>query len=134
MLGEKIGEISGKITMQRVLANLGGAPKMETSFQATGTVLGTNINDTGTYWTIVRPDGTQYGEGQGVMMTKDGKVATWTGHGVGVRSKDGSATYRGALYFQTTPPRWSRLNKVAVLFEYAVDAEGNTHSEYWEWK
>ena len=26
------------------------------------------------------------------------------------------------------------LNKVAVLFEYAVDADGNTHSEYWEWK
>jgi hypothetical protein len=48
--------------------------------------------------------------------------------------KDGSATYRGALYFQTMPPKWSRLNKVAVLFEYAVDAEGNTHSDYWEWK
>ena len=134
MLGEKIGEISGKITMQRVLPNLGGYPKMETSFQATGSVLGTNVNDTGTYSTIVRPDGTQYGEGQGVMMTKDGKVATWTGHGVGVRNKDGTATHRGAIYFQTMPQKWSRLNKVAVLFEYAVDAEGNTHSEYWEWK
>jgi len=117
MLGEKIGEISGKITMQRVLANLGGYPKMETTFQATGSVLGANVNDTGTYWTVLRPDGTQYGEGQGVMMTKDG-----------------TATYRGALYFQTMPPKWSRLNKVAVLFEYAVDAEGNTHSDYWEWK
>jgi hypothetical protein len=28
----------------------------------------------------------------------------------------------------------SRLTKVAVLFEYAIDADGNTHSEYWEWK
>jgi hypothetical protein len=134
MLGEKIGEISGKVTMRRVLANLGGYPKMETSFQASGSLLGTNVKDTGTYWTVVRPDGTQYGEGQGVMMTKDGKVATWTGHGVGVTKKDGSATYRGALYFQTMPPKWSRLNKVAVLFEYAVDAEGNTHSDYLEWK
>jgi hypothetical protein len=52
MLGEKIGEISGKITMQRVLSNLGGYPKMETSFQATGSVLGTNVNDTGTYCTL----------------------------------------------------------------------------------
>ena len=67
MLGEKIGEISGKVTMQRVLSNLGGYPKMETSFQATGSVLGTNIKDTGTYSTIFRPDGTQYGEGQGIM-------------------------------------------------------------------
>jgi hypothetical protein len=76
MLGEKIGEISGKVTMQRVLPNLGGYPKMETSFQATGSVLGTNIKDTGTYCTVVRPDGTLYGEGQGVMITKDGKTAT----------------------------------------------------------
>jgi hypothetical protein len=29
MLGEKIGEISGKVTMQRVLPNLGGAPKVD---------------------------------------------------------------------------------------------------------
>ena len=50
MLGEKIGEISGKVTMQRVLPNLGGYPKMETSFQASGSVLGTNIKDTGTYY------------------------------------------------------------------------------------
>ncbi len=134
MLGEKIGEISGKIIMQRVLPNLGGDPKMETSFQATGSVLGTNVSDTGTYCTVLRTDGSQYGEGQGVMVIGDGEIATWTGQGVGVRNKDGTATYRGALYFQTMPKRWSRLNKVAVLFEYAVDAQGNTHSEYWEWK
>jgi hypothetical protein len=134
MLGEKIGEISGKITMQRVLPSLGEDPKMETSFQATGSGLGINVSDTGTYSTVLRKDGTQYGEGQGVMAIGGGEIATWTGHGVGVRNKDGTASYRGALYFQTMPPRWSRLSKVAVLFEYAVDAEGNTHSEYWEWK
>ena len=49
MLGEKIGEISGRVTMQRVLPNLGGGPEMEPSFQATGSVLGINIKDTGTY-------------------------------------------------------------------------------------
>jgi len=26
------------------------------------------------------------------------------------------------------------LNKVAVIFEYEVHAEGNTRSEFWEWK
>jgi len=43
-----IGGISGKITSQRVLPNLGGAPKMETSFQATGSLLGVELKDTGT--------------------------------------------------------------------------------------
>ena len=134
MLGEKIGEMSGKTGSQRVLSVEGGGLKMETSFQASGSLLGTNVKETGTYWSIVRPDGTQYGEGQGVMMTKDGKMGTWRGHGVGTTKKDGTTSYRGAIYFQTMPPRWSRLNKAAVLFEYEVDAEGNTQSEYWEWK
>jgi hypothetical protein len=107
---------------------------METSFQASGSILGTDVKETGTYCTVVRPDGTLYGEGQGVTTTKDGKMATWTGHGVGTVKKDGTASYRGALYYQTTPTRLSRLNKVALLFEYEVDAEGNTRSEYWEWK
>ena len=48
--------------------------------------------------------------------------------------KDGTASYRGAVYYQTAPPRWARLNKVAVIFKYEVDAEGNTRSEFWEWK
>jgi hypothetical protein len=65
---------------------------------------------------------------------KDGKMATWTGHGVGTMKEDGTASYRGAVYYQTAPPRWAWLNKVAVVFEYAVDAEGNTRSEFWEWK
>jgi hypothetical protein len=133
MLGEKIGEMSGKVTSQRVLSVEGGGPKMEASFQASGSFVGTNAKDTGTYSTVARPDGTLYGQGHGVMMTEGGEMATWTGHGVGRMEKDGSASYRGAIYYQTMPARWSRLN-VAVLFEYHVDAQGNTHSEYWEWK
>jgi hypothetical protein len=43
MLGDKIGEMSGKINSQRVLPNPGGGPKMETSFQAIGSILGTNV-------------------------------------------------------------------------------------------
>jgi hypothetical protein len=134
MLGEKIGEMSGKITSQRVLSVEAGGPKMEASFQANGSFVGTNAKDTGTYWTLARPDGTLYGQGHGVMMSEDGEMATWIGHGVGRMNKDGTASYRGAIYYQTMPARWSRLNNVAVLFEYEVDAEGNTHSEYWEWK
>jgi hypothetical protein len=73
MLGEKIGGISGKITVPRVLPNLGAGPKLETSFQASGSILGTAIKDTGTYCTLVRSDGTQYSEGQGVMSQTTAK-------------------------------------------------------------
>ena len=65
MLGEKIGEMSGKINSQRVLPNPSGGPKMETSFQGNGSLLGTNVRETGTYSTVVRPDGTLDGKVKG---------------------------------------------------------------------
>jgi hypothetical protein len=134
MLGDKIGTESGKVTAQRVLPSAGGGPRMETSFQASGTLLGVQATDTGTYWSSVRPDGTLYGEGQGVMMGKDGKMATWVGQGVGKLKKGGAVSYRGAVYYQSSSPKWSRLNSVAAVFEYEVDGQGNTSSEIWEWK
>ena len=83
MLGEKIGQASGKVTTRRVLANPGGGPKMETSFESSGKLLGVDVRETGTYWSAVRPDGTLYGEGQGILMGKKGEVATWIGQGIG---------------------------------------------------
>jgi hypothetical protein len=134
MQGEKIAEGRGKVTSQRVLPNPGGAPKMETSFRATGKLLGVDVTENGTYWSVVRPDGSLYGEGQGIMMGRQGEVATWIGQGVGTIKRDGGVSYRGAVYYQTEQSKWSSLNSVAAIFEYEVDAEGNTRAELWEWK
>ena len=134
MLGERIGEDTGKVTSQRVLPTANGAPRMETSFQAAGTVYGVAASDTGTYVATLRPDGTLYGEGQGVLMGKGGEAATWTGQGVGTMKKDGAISYRGACYYQSASPAWVRLNAVAAVFEYEVDAQGNTRGQIWEWK
>jgi hypothetical protein len=134
MQGEKIGEESGKVTSQRVLPNPGGGPKMETTFQASGEILGVKHRTTGTYWSMVRPDGTLYGEGQGIVMGSEKNMATWVGQGVGTMKQDGSVSYRGAVYYQTSSAKWTRLNSVAAMFEYEVDAEGNTRAQIWEWK
>lgn len=134
MQGDKIGEESGQVTSQRVLPNPGGGPKMETSFLTSGTILGTSHTTRGTYVAAVRPDGNLFGEGQGIVMSKDGDMATWVGQGVGTIKKDGSVSYRGAIYYQTSSAKWSRLNSVAAIFEYEVDAQGNTRAQIWEWK
>lgn len=134
MQGDKIGEESGKVTSQRVLPNPGGGPKMETSFQATGMILGTGHTTRGTYQAAIRPDGNLFGEGQGIVMSKDGDMASWVGQGVGTIKKDGSVSYRGAIYYQSSSAKWSRLNSVAAIFEYEVDAQGNTRAQIWEWK
>ena len=65
MLGDKIREASGKVTLRKVLPNPGGGPQMEISVDASGTLLGIEAKETVTYWSVIRSDGTLYGEGQG---------------------------------------------------------------------
>lgn len=135
MLGEKIGEETGRVTGRRVLPSEGGGPpKVEISFEGSGTILGVETTTVATYWSIVRPDGTLYGEGQAIVMTKDGEAATWIGQGVGQFTGGGAVSYRGAVYYQTASEKLARLNSIATIYEYEVDAEGNTQAVSWEWK
>ncbi|MEK7750950.1 MAG: hypothetical protein AAB654_03465 [Acidobacteriota bacterium] len=133
MLGDKLGESRGKRTARRVLPVDAGF-KVEVSFEDRGTLLGIEGFGIGTYTSTSRPDGTMYGEGQGVFMTMDGEGATWKGSGVGKFVGGGAVSYRGALYYSTASQKLARLNAVACVFEFEVDTEGNTHSNIWEWK
>jgi hypothetical protein len=63
----------------RVLPN----GKIEVSQQGTGKLLGSEISDAATYRTVMRPNGTAYGEGQQAIMSSDGGSAVWKGSGVG---------------------------------------------------
>ncbi len=135
MLGEQIGEETGQITGMRVLPDEGAGPKVEVSYQASGTLLGTHVNDMGTYVSVTRPDGTLFGDGQGVAMTDDGEMASWRGQGVGrFTGPGGAVAYRGAIFYQTTSQRLARLNGIAAVFEYESDGSGKTTIKTYEWK
>ena len=69
MLGEQIGEETGKVMARRVLSVDGGT-KVEVSLQATGKLLGVETRSTVTYWAGVRPDGSLYGEAEGWSWAK----------------------------------------------------------------
>jgi len=133
MLGEQIGEEAGKVTVRRVISVDGGT-KVEVTTQATGKLLGVETRNTTTYCAGIRPDGSLYGEGHGLVIGKGGEQASWKGAGVGKLLEGGAVSYRGALYYYTESPNFRRLNTVAVVFEYSADADGNTKSKSWEWK
>jgi hypothetical protein len=133
MLGEQIYQARGKRTGRRVLSADSGF-KVEVSLEGVGKLLGVDVNEIGTYTSETRPDGSLYGEGQGIVLANDGATATWKGAGVGKFLGGGAVSYRGALYYTSASPKFARLNTVAQLFEFEVDAEGNTHTKGWEWK
>ncbi len=133
MLGEQVLELTGKRTGRRVLPTDAGF-KVEVSFEDTGKLLGQQVNNMGTYWSGSRPDGTLYGEGQGVVITQDGEMATWKGQGAGKLQPGGAVSYRGAVYYSTASAKLARLNSVAVVFEFEVGADGTIRTKGWEWK
>ena len=135
MLGELLSEDRGQITSTRVLpSEPGQGPRLEMSFEAHGTVLGITSQEVATYTGVTRPDGTIYGEGQGLITSPAGDLAVWRGSGVGRMTEDGGTEFRGAIYFETASPAWAQLNSVAGVFEYSADASGKTESKVWEWR
>ncbi len=133
MLGEKIGQEKGKVIVRRVLPTTGN-PRVEVSFESTGALVGVNVKNMGTYCSEVRPNGTLYGEGQGIARGENGEIINWKGQGVGEFTPSGGVTYRCSLYYDTQADYLIGLNKVVGVFEYEVDADGNTSSEFYEWK
>ena len=136
-LGELIIEERGKITGERVLDVQ--VPKMETSFTMEGNYKGTLCTDVGTYTAVLKEGGVLYGEGQGIVTTKDGQgMATWTGPGIGRFTGPGKISFRGSLFFKVPPTfeggKLSDLNNIMGVFEYEVDEAGNCSVKVWEWK
>jgi hypothetical protein len=136
MLGDKLGEESGKVVGQRVLPGEGGRyVKMEITFEGKGKILGQSMTDTGTYVAYERIPGQIFGEGQGIIMTENGEGAIWSGFGVGQPTGEGMGIkWRAALNIQTNGEKLARLNNVLVLAEFETDDQGNTRAETWEWK
>jgi hypothetical protein len=136
MLGNKIGEERGKVTARRVLP--GDDPryvKMEINFEAQATILGAEAMSIGTYVIFERIPGQIYGEGQGIMMTKDGESAIWNGHGIGTPTADGGVKFAASIAFQAgATGKLASLAKCLVVVEHTAGGDGTTSSTLYEWK
>src|SRR5271163_1582584 len=124
MLGEQIGETTGRRLVRRVLSV--EPATAEVTFEDSGHMLGVPTTGIGTYTSVVRADGSIFGQGQGISTTSDGEGVTWTGTGLGHFGPGGAVSYRGMLFFRTTSQKLARLNNACGAFEYEVDAGGAT--------
>jgi hypothetical protein len=136
-LGDQIGQASGRVTGTRVITPLGTQQQaqIEVSFQGSGTLLGQNITDIGTYWQTLKAGGVLYGEGDVLYITGDGQSAHWRGFGVGRPTGAFPAGHFAVCgSFETDSPALGRLNEIATVTEYDVDQEGNYRYTFSEWR
>jgi hypothetical protein len=149
MQGDLIEHGEGHITYTRVLTpdeliqrhprlareSAGGVGAcLEVSFEGDGRALDADIHENGTYVAVPRRDGTLIGEGQGVLMTRQGEAISWNGQGVGRMTEDGTIKWRGAIYYRADSERFARLNGCAGVYEFDADRSGKTTGQVWEWK
>ena len=135
MIGEMLGELSGKIVGQRVVSHYGGGHlKIERTMESEGKILGEEVTLLGTFWAKERPQGGMFSRGHGILMTRGGEKAMVRGAGISVPSKGPGWSMRGSRYVQTTSAALKKLNEVAIVFEIEVSSNGTVQDRWWEWK
>jgi hypothetical protein len=132
MLGDQLGEETGKVLVIRVLDS--AVAKAEVSIQTKGKLLGNDYQGRATYTSTMQAGGFLYGEGHGLYITAGGDMATWIGQGTGRLKPGGGASYRGALHFRNASGKLAKLAGTVGVFEYETDANDNTTAKFWEWK
>jgi phosphoserine aminotransferase len=128
MLGELIGEFTGKNVVYRVLPD----GKVETSNQGMGKILGMDAFIMSTAIATIA-NGTFKGEVNSLITTMDGSAVMMKGNAVSWQSEKGGVT-RAASIQTTQSEKLMRLNKVIGIHEYETDELGNWKGKIWEWK
>ena len=138
-LGNPFFVEQGRITGQRVLA-VAPQPQLEFSFMANASINnadGVVINaiNTGTSVSILNADGSFHGEGQGILRTQAGEVATWTNQVTGNLTSEGTIITRGVGFWSTpsTTGELAFMNGMITVFEVQIDMEGNLSAREWKW-
>jgi hypothetical protein len=122
ILGQPIYSENGKITgpytyiANGTLANIG------------------NVTNNGFILTTPLASGLLYGEGQGVLTTKDGETATYTFQFVGSLAAGGQAPH-GSWYIHTNSTgKMAALNNMVGITHSEIHDDGKFSTRVWEWK
>lgn len=134
-LGDLVLEETGTVTGVRVLSADASGTKLEVCLQTTGMIRGVAETSFWTYTQLMRPDGSIYGGGQGVMTTADGDVIQLIGHGSAQAPPPGGTTkFRTMIHHHSAAAKYADLNGIGAVGEYDVGPDGNAVNKCWEWK
>jgi hypothetical protein len=139
-LGDPFYTERTKATGIRVI-DVSNGPKVEVSFSGNGTIRDSiNVTDIGTTWNLQTSGGIIYSEGQGLLTTQQGDMATYTQQATGQITPEGRVVFHGSMFFKTLSPTGQFPSPLAFLdnrmgiYNYESDIAGNAIKQVWEWQ
>ena len=139
-LGDPFYTERTKATSIRVI-DVNNGPKIEVSFSGNGTIRDSiNVTDIGTTWNLQTSGGIIYSEGQGLLTTQQGEMATYTQQATGQITPEGRVVFHGSMFFKTLSPTGQFPSPLAFLdnrmgiYNYESDIAGNAIKQVWEWQ
>jgi hypothetical protein len=131
-------EERGRVTSQRVID--GNGPAVENSYSAAGTLRANGaardripVTNIGTIKVFFRSGGVTYGEGQGVMTSRNGEIATWISQGIGQADQAGNIVVIGsAILGPSSTGSLAFLNNMVLVYKQVVDQTNNVSTRAWQ--
>ncbi len=118
LIAEEFGEPMGF----RILPDEGKGQWIEVSNRSQGKFLGEDSTTLVTYKFTVKPDGSLYGEGQGIAYLKDGSMSAWTATGTGTQKGPGSPqSWKVNFQYRNPTGKFTRFADRPLYVEYEVD-------------
>jgi hypothetical protein len=133
-IGRLLTEEQGRLTVRRVLSVDRGAAHVETTFETKGSLGEVAYTTLGTLDSIIRPDGTLYGDLKAGLRTVSNDTGVYRGitGGLWAEGTAHSRTYRGAITFENARGAFAELNSVLAVFELSIDDSGTVSFRAWE--
>ena len=128
----------GRVTSQRVID--GNGPVVENSYSAAGTLRANGaatdripVTNIGTIKVFFRSGGVAYGEGQGVMTSRNGEIATWISQGIAQADQAGNIVAIGsAILGPSSTGSLAFFNNMVLVYKQVVDQTNNVSTRAWQ--
>jgi hypothetical protein len=133
MIGDVVGELTGKIIGERIVRHHHGEVMFEKTLESKGKVFGVEVTLIATIKVRERPMGGMIAKGNGVLLTAKGEKVVLQGSAISIMGRE-HLSMRGIRYAQTSIPALARLNNVALVFEMEMMKDGTVQEKIWEWK
>jgi hypothetical protein len=108
----------------------------EITFDGNGTINGVEFSEQGSYFALIKPEGSIHSHGSVAIMTADGESATYTYQTLGMVRSDGKLVELGCAFVSTTSKgKLASLDKMVLILRTEIDQQAGTGKTWgWDWK